>query len=465
MEENKEVALHRGFHPELSSFRDSDARVFYLDDKVYRKISNKYIETYEKFINSGLYERLLSENLIIPHKKIDSNEFIIQPEKVFISYPWEWCFSEIKDAALATLKIQKIALEYDMSLKDATPYNIQFLDNQPVLIDTSSFESFKEKPWAAYRQFCENFLAPLALIAYTDLSLSNLFLGNINGISLALAAKLLPWKTKFNFNLLTHIFIHSKMQDKYSENKKEVKGVKISKSQLLNIIQNLENTVNSINLSKYKTEWGEYYSNTNYTDDSFDAKKDIIKCSQEKISPKNVWDMGCNTGVFSRIFSDNGAKVTAFDIDRLAIERAYLTTKEKNEKNIFPLIFDISNPSPALGFNNQERKTLIERAKDVIGGVDLTLALALIHHLRITYSVPFEYLSKFFSQISRYLIIEFVKKEDSKIQTMLLNREDIFDDYTVENFEAEFGKIYNIIEKRFIPNTERIMYLMEKKGE
>lgn len=461
MEENKDTKMCGEISLETSSFRDPDARVFYQNGKIYRKISDKYIKTYEKLMNSGLYERLVAEKLIVPHKKIESDEFIIQPEKVFISYPWEWCFSEMKDAALATLKIQKIALEYGMSLKDATPYNIQFLDNNPVLIDTSSFEDFKEKPWAAYRQFCENFLAPLALIAYTDLSLSNLFLGNINGVSLALAAKLLPWKKRFDFNLLTHIFIHSKMQDKYSDNKKEIKDVKISKTQLLNIVQNLEDTVKSINLSKYKTEWEEYYSNTNYTDDSFNIKKEIIDEFRLKIQPKNVWDMGCNTGVFSRIFSDNGVKVAAFDIDRLAIEKAYLTVKERDEKNIFPLIFDISNPSPALGFNNAERKTLTDRANDV----DLTLALALIHHLRITYSIPFDYLAGYFSKISKYLIIEFVEKEDSKIKTMLLNREDIFDDYTMENFEAEFSKIYNIIEKRPIPDTKRIIYLMEKKGE
>ena len=137
---------------ETSSFRDPDAKVFLKDGEIYRRISKNYAKTFEKFINSGLYEKLLSENLIIEHTQIESDDLIIKPKKVFISYPWEWCFSQLKDAALATLKIQKIALEYNMSLKDATPYNIQFLKNKPLLIDTSSFEDFKEKPWAAYRQ-------------------------------------------------------------------------------------------------------------------------------------------------------------------------------------------------------------------------------------------------------------------------------------------------------------------------
>ncbi len=443
---------------ETSSFRDPDAKVFLKDGEIYRRISKNYAKTFEKFINSGLYEKLLSENLIIEHTQIESDDLIIKPKKVFISYPWEWCFSQLKDAALATLKIQKIALEYNMSLKDATPYNIQFLKNKPLLIDTSSFEDFKEKPWAAYRQFCENFLSPLVLMAYTDLSLSSLFVGNINGISLALASKLLPLKTRFNPNLLWHIHIHSKMQNKYSENKTKY-DVKISKNQLLNIIDNLYDTVLGINLKKYKTEWQEYYSNTNYTEDSFGTKKEIITCFKNKINPKTVWDFGSNTGIFSRIFSKEGIDVTAFDIDHLAIEKNYLTAKENGEENIFPLIFDISNPSPALGFNNEERKTLTQRAQNV----DLILALALIHHLRITYSIPFSYIAKYFAEISKYLIIEFVDKKDSKIQTMLLNREDIFDDYTKENFEKEFGEFYQILEIKPIDGTRRTLYLMERK--
>lgn len=449
---------------ESSSFRDPDARVFYQDGEVYRKINPKYIKTYKKFMDSGLYKKLASNGLIVEHKeiKICEDEIIIKPEQVFISYPWEWCFSELKDAALATLEIQKTALEFDMTLKDATPFNIQFLDNKPVLIDTSSFEEFKEKPWAAYRQFCENFLAPLALIAYTDLNLGSLLLGNINGLSLELTSKLLPVSAKFNLGLFAHIFIHSKMQDKYSENKTEVKAG-MSKKQVLNIIDNLYDTVLSIKLYKYKTEWGEYYSNTNYTDDSFKAKKDIIDNFRCKIQPKTVWDFGCNTGIFSRIFSDNGSKVTAFDIDKLAIERNYNEVKANGEKNIFPLVFDIANPSPALGFDNSERKTLKERVKNLKGGVDLTLALALIHHLRITYSIPFNRIAKYFSEISKHLIIEFVDKKDSKIQTMLLNREDIFDDYTKENFENSFKEFYNIAEIKPIPDTKRTLYLMEKK--
>ncbi len=447
---------------EEASFKDPDARVFIENGNYVRKIYKRYITEYKKLMNSGLYNELTSKNLLVKHEeiKLEDNCITIKPEQVFISYPWEWCFSQLKDAALATLKIQQIALDYNMSLKDANCFNIQFLDNKPILIDTSSFETYIEgTPWVAYKQFCENFIAPLALMAYTDLNLNGLFLLNINGISLELAAKLLPFKTKFNLNLFTHIHLHSKMQNKYSENSKKITNIKINKQQLKNILNNLQTTVENINLPKYKTEWENYYNFTNYTEKSFDEKYNIINKFRSMISPKNVWDFGSNTGIFSRIFSNNGAKVTAFDIDKMAIEKNYLKIKKDNEKNIFPLIFDLANPSPSLGWANKERKNLIQRAKNI----DLILALALIHHLRFTYNIPLENVAEYFCNISKYLIIEFVDKKDSKVQKMLLNRKDIFDDYTKENFETVFEKYYKILNKERISDTERTLYLMEKK--
>ena len=451
-----------GITEEEASFKDPDAKVFIENGIYVRKIFKRYIPEYRKLINSGLYNDLISKNLLIKHEetKIEDNCITIKPEQVFISYPWEWCFSQLKDAALTTLKIQQIALDYNMSLKDANCFNIQFLNNKPLLIDTSSYETDIEgQAWVAYKQFCENFIAPLALMAYSDLSLNKLFLMNINGIPLELTSKLLPFKTKFNLNLFTHIHLHSKMQNKYSENSQKMSNIKIDKQQLKNIIKNLQTTVENINLQKYKTEWENYYSFTNYTEKSFDEKYNIIDKYRSIISPKNVWDFGSNTGIFSRIFSKSNSNVTAFDIDPMAIEKNYLKIKKDNENNIFPLVFDLANPSPALGWANKERKNLLQRAQNI----DLILALALIHHLRFTYNIPFENMAKYFCSISKYLIIEFVDKNDSKVQKMLLNRKDIFDDYTQENFENIFGNYYKILYKNKIPDTERTLYLMEKK--
>ena len=355
--------------------------------------------------------------------------------------------------------MQTIALDYGMSLKDANCFNIQFLNNKPLLIDTSSFEEYQEgSAWVAYRQFCENFVAPLALMAYTDINLNSLFLGNINGIPLNLASKLLPFKTKFNFNLFTHIHLHSKMQAQYSDNSKKIVNTNISKQQLKNILSNLKDTIEGIKLPKVETEWGDYYNFTNYSDSSFNEKKNIIEEFKREIQPKQIWDFGCNEGVFSRLFTDNGNKVIAFDIDKIAIEKNYLKAKQDKETNIFPLVFDISNPSPALGFSNQERKTIQDRAKNV----DMILALALIHHLRFTCNLPFYKVAEYFSSIAKYLVIEFVDKKDSQVEKMLLNRKDVFEDYTQETFEQEFSKQYRILQKKHIADTERTLYLFER---
>lgn len=444
---------------EPSSYKDYDAQVFMENGICKRQINKSYFEIYDSFMEN-LYEDLLQKNLIIPHKEVyrDEDKIIIEPEQVFISYPWEWSFSQLKDVALSTLKIQKCALKKGFCLKDANCFNVQFYKNNPVLIDTTSFEIYKEgESWVAYRQFCQNFLAPLFLQAYTDLSLNSLFLSDINGISLGLASKLLPVKTYFDFNALMHIHMHSKLETHYSDTNRKIKKPYISKNQMLNLTDNLIQTVKKITLPKGKTQWGNYYSFTNYDEQSFQSKKNFVNTCNERIKANTVVDFGANDGTFSRLF--NEAQVFSLDFDRLAVEYNYEKVKQNDEKNILPLIFDIINPSPGLGFNNEERKSLISRIK----GVDLAMALALIHHLRLTYNLPFWKIASFFASVSNFLIIEYVDKQDSQIQKMLLNREDIFWDYTNETFENEFSEYYNILQKEHLPNTHRILYLMEKK--
>ena len=444
---------------EPSSFKDTDACVYIENDEIYRKFSADYKKVFDRFIESGLYTRLLDENLIIEHESV--SEDTIKPKKVFISYPWEWCFSQLKDAALATLKIQRIALDYNMTLKDANCFNIQFVDNNPLLIDTSSFEEYIEgTPWIAYKQFCENFLAPLALMAYKDISLNSLFLSDINGISLELTSKLLPFKTLFNFNLLMHIHLHSKIKKTNSEKTMKQKEIYLSKEKLKFLIENLINTVKHISCPKVNTEWGEYYSDINYTETAFKKKEEVIENYRNNIvKPQKVLDLGANIGVFSRLFSKQGSFVYSFDMDRNAVQKNYKLAKQNNETNIMPLVFDLVNPSPALGWNNNERKLMSER----LGNIDLTLALALIHHLRITYNIPLIMAAEHFSKISKYLIIEFPDKNDSKVLQMLANRKDIFDDYTEAGFEKDFGKFYNILQKNKIEETNRTIYLLEVK--
>ena len=419
-------------------------------------------------MSSGLYEKLLKENLIVSHEEadlqlaLDNKAYkIIKPSKLdFISYPYEWSFSQLKDAALATLKIQKIALKHGMILKDASAYNIQFSSGLPILIDTLSFKKYKEnQPWSAYRQFCQHFLAPIALMSYKDIRLSQLLKIYIDGIPLDLASSLLPTKTKLSFSLLSHIHLHSKAQARYSKGKKDGKEVKVSLNGLIGIVDNLNSSIKKMSWKPQGTEWSDYYEETNYTEDSFQEKIRIVDnylVGNKEI--KTLWDLGANTGEFSRLASKKGINTIAFDIDPSAVEKNYLISKNDNDDNILPLICDLTNPSPDIGWNNTERKSLKNR-----GPVDCAMALALIHHLAISNNLPFSMIAGFFSEICNYLIIEFVPKDDSKVQFLLSSREDIFDNYDEASFEKEFSKFFGIKNKQKITGSQRTLYLMSKK--
>lgn len=454
---------------EESSFRDPAGLVFYKDGKVYRQVNNYYKANFDLLNKSGLYKKLLKERLILSFKKVgkslaissDAYCVIEVPKIPFISYPHEWSFSQLKDAAAATLKIQKLALAHGMSLRDATAYNIQFIDTKPVLIDLLSFEKYKEgAPWVAYRQFCQHFLAPLALASYKDIRLTQLLKNYIDGIPLDLASKLLPKKTWFNLNLASHIHFHAKTQQRFASVGSDFKKYKtsLSRESLNTIIENLSSTIRSLKLNLNKTEWSHYYSFTNYSKSSFSAKKKIVEKYLKIIKPKTVWDLGANTGEFSRIASFGKIFTVSADSDVLAVEKNYLEAKEKNERNLLPLVVDLANPSPSSGWANKERKSLKER-----GPVDCILALALIHHLAISNNLPFEKIAKFFSEISKNLIIEFVPKEDSQVQHLLATREDIFAYYNIGSFEQAFSKYFKIIAQEKIAGSRRTLYCMIRK--
>ncbi|MBI3161668.1 MAG: SAM-dependent methyltransferase, partial [Chloroflexi bacterium] len=286
-----------------ASFRDPSGFLFSRGGVLYRQINRAYQNDYARLMDSGLYERLVKAGLLIPHIEVDQLSArseaafkVIQPERApFISYPYEWSFSQLKDAALATLSIQKRALKLEMSLKDASAYNIQFVRGRAALIDTLSFEIYKEgQPWVAYRQFCQHFLAPLVLMSYCDARLSQLLRVYIDGVPLDLTSRLLPTKTKFNFGLLTHIHLHAGAQKRYAARDKVVRPRigSFSKQALTGLIESLENTVKKLAWTPAGTEWGDYYDNTNYTDNAFEHKRQLVREWAAEKKPSLVWDLG-----------------------------------------------------------------------------------------------------------------------------------------------------------------------------
>jgi hypothetical protein len=450
-----------------SSFRDPSGFLFYQDNTLYRQVNITYKENYDHLMGSGLYKILVDAELLIPHEEVDIKPVmpdkaykIIKPEPIpFISYPYEWSFSQLKDAALTTLEIQKKSLKFGMSLKDCSAYNIQFRMGKPIFIDTLSFEKYVHgRPWVAYRQFCQQFLAPLALMSHRAIQLGQLLRVFIDGIPLDLASSLLPFHTHFKFSLLTHIHLHAKSQKHYANKDVDISSRKMSRLSLLALIENLESAVKKLKWHPKGTQWADYYQDTNYSADAFHHKKQIVAEFLDKINPKDLWDLGANVGIFSRIASSKGARVISFDIDPAAVEKNYLDCIAKGETNILPLLIDLTNPSPGIGWENEERLSLLER-----GPVNTALALAIIHHMAIVNNLPLDKIARFFDKICSSLIIEFIPKSDSQVKRLLSTREDIFPNYTQQAFEHEFGRYFIIQSAIRIKDSERTLYLMQRK--
>lgn len=455
------------------SFRDPSGFLFRRGGVLYRQVNESYREHYEQLMASGLYRTLVDQEMLIPHQEVDEPGpdgkqawRILRPEPVeFVSYPYEWSFSQLKDAALLTLYIQRIALDHDMGLKDTSTYNIQFYGGRPIFIDTLSFETYIEgRPWVAYRQFCQHFLAPLALMSKRDVRLGQLLRVHIDGIPLDLASALMPRRTWLIAGLAAHLHLHARAQKAFSKTGKELsKGTKrfsrLGRTGLIGIVQSLRSAVEKLHWKAAGTEWSDYYHATNYSAASLEDKKRLVSFYLDEAAPKSVWDLGANNGLFSRLASDRGIFTVAFDIDPAAVELNYRQVRKRGERRLLPLLLDLANPSPGLGWSGSERDSLFNR-----GPVDCVLALALIHHIAISNNVPFHQLAAFLAEICRRnLIIEFVPKSDSQVQRLLRSREDIFSDYDRASFERVFEKRFSIRKAETIAGTERTLYLMESR--
>jgi hypothetical protein len=453
-----------------ASFRDPSGFIFYDGDTLRREICPIYFNQYNQLKESGFFTTLIDKGLLIPHeeKLINEERIVITPENIpFISNPYEWGFEQYKEAALLTLKIQKYALSKGFILKDASAYNVTYHRGRPIFIDTLSFDFYEEDtPWRAYKQFITHFLGPLVLAKYHGAEILKLMQSHIDGIPIKLIASLLPAKTKLSSVIYTNIHLLAKMEDKHSEDyKAETKIAKLSRKAQSNILESLFDYIKKLNIKK-RSEWGDYYSKTNYNEEAFNNKKNLIRKWVSQLMPKRLIDVGGNDGTFARMIIDDVDHIIVTDIDSNAVDRNYQQMKSNKELNILPMVCDVLQPAPGIGFNNNERSSLINRLQEYEPGI--TMALALIHHMTLTGNIPFERSAKFFASFSKNLIIEFPKREDSWVKSLLVRKREFinhFDFYNLSNFEEQFSLYFNMIQKETIPNTERVMYLFKNKKD
>jgi hypothetical protein len=447
-----------------SSYRDADGFIFRDAGTLYRYVHPRYEKTYRQLMDSGLYETLAAKKWLVTHEEMPGHAaaregaLVLRPQYIpFISYPYEWTFDMWRDAALLTLDIAKAALEKNMVLKDATPFNIQFTNGRPIFIDTLSFALYDEtQPWIAYRQFCECFLAPLLLMHYQHPGLARMFTIYPDGIPLEQLVTMLPKRSAFNINSYLHIHLQAKFS---KQQKNNAKGKTVfSRKKMEVLLSGLHGYVSGLKARKAKTTWDDYYSDTILGNDYLQAKTALVKDFTKDIDIKTVVDLGANDGHFSQLFKDRATLVIATDSDPNAVNELYCKARAQKPSSILPLLNDLLAPSPSIGWNNAERASLNERLKG-----DLVMALALVHHLAIGKNLPLPWIAQWLQVMSPWLLVEFVPKEDEKVKALLAHREDIFDAYDATHFRTAFSDHYDIIKEATVGNTNRTLFLMKRR--
>jgi hypothetical protein len=454
----------RGGEPLGSSFRDPSGFVFRHAGTVYRQVNQRYRPAYDHLRASGLLARLEGQGQLLPFEEADRSLAqgdeaykVLRPRPLgFVSYPYEWCPAQLRDAALLTLAVQQAALDHGMTLKDASAYNVQFVGSQPVFIDHLSFDLYEAgAPWQGYRQFCQHFLAPRARAGRVDVRLTQLLRVHLDGIPLDLAALLLPWRSHLRLSLLAHVHLHVRTQARYRGAATAPRRRPMTPAGLRALVRHLEGAIRRLDWQPPKTEWADYYAETNYTADALRDKQRLVAGFLERAGPRTVWDLGGNVGLMSRLASGRGIPTVSFDVDPVAVERSYRQGRADGDRALLPLWLDLTNPSPALGWANRERESLAAR-----GPADLVMALALVHHLAISNHLPFDRLAEDLARLGDWLVVEFVPKDDTQVQRLLATRRDIFDRYAPEPFEAAFARHFEILERAPIAGSRRTLYLM-----
>lgn len=444
------------FKEDDASFKDYSAKVFFEDNKVIRAIKKEANPTLVNFLNSSFFKEengksLVNSNIINSKefKKIEQlsnyNLFLEHEFINFISYPYEWSFAFLKKAALFHLDLHIKSLKNNYDLRDSSAFNVQFKKGNPIFIDITSFkECDKNSIWVGYKQFCEEFLNPLVVQYYNKIEFNNIYKGNYHGIEIPITSKILPLKSYFNFFTLINIHLHGKLivnQKSKSKIHKKKKRI-ITKNNLISLLSSFKNFISKLE-NRNTSFWKDYTPEQNYSNIGFKEKERILINFINQHNVKRGVDIGCNTGHYSELALNNRCCfMLGLDNDLGALDIASQRVFEK-KINLLPIYYDVKNPTPSIGFNLKERKSIDERLKNF----DFVICFALLHHIVISNNIP---LLKFLDWLIKFFpkgLIEFVPIEDPMVINLMQNREDQFQDYKIElivKFLKEKSKNYKI---------------------
>ena len=454
---------------ESGSFRDRDSRVFYDGDRVLRGLSELALSEYEALSKTRFFPGLLERGEVVGTRRIEESApgwaAVLEHERIpFVSYPYEWSFGMLRDAALLQLRILAAALKEDTTLKDASAYNVQWIGTRPVFIDVPSFVPLKPgDTWTGYRQFCELNLYPLLLQAYKGIPFQPWLRGSIDGITAGDCRAVLSMRDLLRKGVLMHVVLQAAAQARFGDTQRDVRAdVKAAGFHrgLIEInVKKLTGLIEGLKWKQARSEWSHYAGDNSYDEGDRDRKQAFVRDAVAAEKRRLVWDLGSNTGDYARIAAESADYVVAMDGDPLAVERMYRQLSSEGESRILPLVVNLADPSPGLGWRGAERKSLPDR-----GSVDLTLALALIHHVVIGAHIPLSDFVDWLASLGSDLVIEFVSKEDPMVQKLLRNKDDRYDDYDQAFLEECLERHFEIVRKQPLESGTRTLYLGRRRG-
>jgi 2-polyprenyl-3-methyl-5-hydroxy-6-metoxy-1,4-benzoquinol methylase len=368
----------------------------------------------------------------------------------------------LKDAALLQLQLIETSFENGWALKDATPYNIQWMGSRPVFIDVGSFVPWSEgEPWVGYRQFCSMFLTPLMLRAHLGIDHLPLLRSYIDGIAPTEAVKYFSGIKRFKKGVLSHLIFPAKVENSIAKRERDDAPARQrtsrrqSRAMVVGLVQSLTRLVQRLSCEIKPTDWSQYDKTHSYQEADFDAKKAFVLKHVSTTRRSYIWDIGCNTGTFSRIAGENCSHVISVDGDHNAVEQLYLAGKMNPDSNILPLVMNLTNISPGQGWAGLERQAFDQRRQP-----DLVLCLALIHHVRMSANIPNLLFLKWLRSLEAEVILEFVNREDEMVVKLLTNKKEQYEDYNLGQFTAEAQRFFTIMDRESLKGGKReIFYL------
>jgi ribosomal protein L11 methylase PrmA len=458
---------------EPGSFRDPSGHVILQDQRVFRTVTARAAADYELVRDAGLLRKLADSGRLIASSEVDpavvgetaagATHLLEHPRLAYVSFPYEWSFPLLRQAALAHLDLHQELLERDLTLSDASAYNVQFQGVRPIFIDVLSIRRYRPgEYWHGHRQFCEQFLNPLLLRALLGIAHNAWYRGSLEGIPTADLARLLPLGKRLSWNVLSQVVLQAKLERqalaRTEQSIAKVRGRGLSKTAFAGLLAQMRRWIARLRpADRGATVWGDYATTHGYAGEEDAAKRRFVADFIGQARPALLFDLGCNTGEYAALALAGGARrVVGFDFDQQALDRAFMRAEAEN-LDFLPLFLDALNPSPDQGWRQAERAGFAARARP-----DALLALAFAHHLAIGRNVPLAQTVAWLTGLAPRGVIEFVPKSDPTVQRMLALREDIFPDYTEEAFTSCLGSVARIVRSEVVSAPGRRLFCYER---